>query len=92
MKNALLVLLTAGLLAGCATQPHPGCTVLEFNHAPSAATQTALLATTHGTTAAELSDWFARGERGFVINTPDTAAAGTALALARADGAAILPH
>ena len=84
MKNALLIpaCVAVMLMTGCATRPQPGCTVLEFNHAPGAATQTALLATTHGTTPAELAAWFNRGERGFVINTPDNAAAGMALALA----------
>ena len=94
--NVATTLVLRPLIQTIRLAPHistaAGCTVLEFNHAPSAATQTALLATTHGTTPAELAAWFNRGERGFVINTPDNAAAGTALALALADGAEILPH
>jgi len=59
--------------SGCATNaPKHDCVLLKFSHAPSPAVSDQLANTQPDTTTAEVRDWFAGGERGFIISSVHT--------------------
>lgn len=69
----LSVLLFALILTGCtAPQSSTSCTLLKFPQTPAPALVEQLAATQPGTTPAEVSAWFAKGERGFVLASSHT--------------------
>ena len=78
MKTILFTLITSvALVAGCASATNSpavahGCTLLKFPTEPSAVMVQQLAATQPGTTPQEVREWFAKGERGFVLASTHT--------------------
>ena len=83
-----LTILLALALAGCVTQPNKTCVAIRFKQEPTKETQR-LLAATAGESVAEVNQWFASGQRGFVINDDRPELDRNALLAALAEGAKV---
>jgi len=89
MKNIALAIMVAATVTGCCSvNRSKTCVALHFKHAPSLETQR-LLAATAGESVAEVNQWFASGQRGFVINDDRPELDRNALLAALAEGAKV---